>query len=410
MASFCYNTPIATDSHEHRAHLDDDGNIVLPDVAYTQAESMDIPPLEVEQTPEPVAEIPEPQPTRTEPSISARSRHIWQGVRSAVYETTQNVVLEGRSQLQASAAEFSGVKTEWNSAKQKLGTRLKAFMFQPVWIVKPNQKPKKRNRFTLFTLDAVRFGGTFATIFVLLFVGLNYESFWQIAKEKIDPLQNAQEAQARTASLDSALRQKLQHSPTLATAGTDDSLLSMVPTVGPPDNRLIIPKLNLNVPLVQPSVASLLAEDWTKVEEDIQEGLAEGVVHYPGTARPGQAGNFFVTGHSSYYPWAPGQYKTVFARLHLLEPGDEYYVYYGGDEYRYVVQSKTEVKPSNVDVLDQPTDKRISTLMTCTPVGTTLRRLILVAQEVDPVTGAPMDIGERHHDEPLNILPDSLPI
>ncbi|MBI2523917.1 hypothetical protein HYW11_01730, partial [Candidatus Peregrinibacteria bacterium] len=44
---------------------------------------------------------------------------------------------------------------------------------------------------------------------------------------------------------------------------------------------------------------------------------------------------------------------------------------------------------------DQPLDRRIATLMTCVPVGTTLRRLIVTAQELDPITGSPMAVGQH---------------
>ncbi len=131
------------------------------------------------------------------------------------------------------------------------------------------------------------------------------------------------------------------------------------------------------------------------METDIQDALQNGVVHYPGTAKPGQAGNFFVTGHSSYYPWAPGKFKSVFARLHDLKVGDEYWVYYGGDKHRYRIETLKEVSPGDVTVLDQPTDQRRSTLMTCTPVGTALRRLIVGAVEVDLTTGEVLKVGER---------------
>ncbi len=172
-------------------------------------------------------------------------------------------------------------------------------------------------------------------------------------------------------------------------------MLSYLPTVGPPQNRLIIPRLKLNVPLIDPPYDALLRQDWGQVESDIQSALQRGVVHYPGTARPGQAGNFFVTGHSSYYPWDPGHYKSVFARLGDLQVGDEYWVYYGGDKHRYIVRGKGEVSPSDTSVLDQPPGDRVSTLMTCTPTGTTLRRLIIAAQEEDPETGLPLKVGQK---------------
>lgn len=286
------------------------------------------------------------------------------------------------------------------------------FLTQPVWVVRPRKEPKRYSRITLFLVDTVRFGSTFAALFAALFVTLNYQSFWQIIEARLDPLQEIRAEATLGAGTTAQLRDKLLKSPVLTTAGgqMEGSLLSFLPPVGPPENRLIIPKLNLNIPIVVPSYSALLREDWVQVEEDIQKALEGGVVHYPGTAKPGQAGNFFVTGHSSYYPWAPGNYKTVFARLHLLSEGDEYWVYYGGDKHRYIVRSAYEVKPSNVDVLDQPADRRISTLMTCTPVGTTLRRLIISAEEVDPETTEPLAVGQQPVREVPKYKVEMLPI
>lgn len=150
----------------------------------------------------------------------------------------------------------------------------------------------------------------------------------------------------------------------------------------PTDNRLVIPKLGKSVPLVNMSTENIEGENWSELENQIQGGLREGVVHYPGTAKPGQNGNVFITGHSSYYPWDDGQYKDVFALLGQLEIGDEYHVYYDQKKFTYKVREMFEVNPDNVDVLQQPHDKKVSTLMTCTPVGTTLRRLIVKADQV----------------------------
>jgi len=72
--------------------------------------------------------------------------------------------------------------------------------------------------------------------------------------------------------------------------------------------------------------------------------------------------------------------------------------------------SKKEVKPSDVTVLDQPTNKRVSTIMTCTPVGTTLRRLIIKSQEIDPVTGIALQVGEKETRTVQDVLPSALPI
>ena len=85
-------------------------------------------------------------------------------------------------------------------------------------------------------------------------------------------------------------------------------------------------------------------------------------------------------------------------------------MYYGGDLHVYKVVKTYEVKPTDVSVLDQPNGKRFSTLMTCTPIGTTLRRLIVQAEEVDPFTGDKLDVGERASEELKPAKLDVLPI
>ncbi len=320
----------------------------------------------------------------------------------AIKRGTIATLAEGGRQFSASAKDGQRLGAALYDESTTLLGHLWYFLRQPVWVPRKGKPARKQSRGVLFVMDVARFGTTFALIFGALFVALNYQSFWQIAAAELDPLaavgqlsDGSQNLQAHLAGADNGHR--------------DD--LSVVPTVGPPDNRLIVPKLGLNVPIVNPPIDALLNEDWAKLEEDIQTGLQDGVVHYPGTARPGQAGNFFLTGHSSYYAWSEGDYKSVFARLSELSVGDEYWVYYGGDKHRYVVTGSHEVKPSDVHVLDQPTDARVATLMTCTPIGTTLRRLIVSAQEIDPITGVTLAVGEHATQEPLpKVKVEVLPI
>ncbi len=314
----------------------------------------------------------------------------------AVRRVTRGAVREGANQYRVS---INAGKPLLDRAKDDLvrfGRITWNFLAQPVWVPTRKKQIKEYSRGTLFLLDILRFGGTFAVIFLGLFLALNYDSFWQITSSKISMILSSPTIDVPQEKTDNAIVETLRASALQSQgARARGELLSFLPTVGPPDNRILIPKLKLNVPLVTPPVDALLQQNWTQVETDIQSALMDGVVHYPGTARPGQAGNFFVTGHSSYYPWAPGKYKTIFARLQDLNPGDEYWVYYKGDRHRYIVTEKKEVLPSDVTVLDQPENQRISTLMTCTPVGTTLRRLIVKAVEVDPLSGQPLKIGER---------------
>lgn len=327
------------------------------------------------------------------------AKEVWQNVRGKMYALTTDALQESARQYQSSFQQSMVTSRSVLQAFAEGTVHVWHFLTQPVWVPGRHNQPKQYSRGTLFILDSVRFGGTFASLFVVLFVSLNFQSFWSIAHSYVEPLADLTAGTALSSTLDKGLADKLKKIPSLAVAGADNgNLVSYLPEVGPPDDRLIIPKLDLNVPIVIPSNVHLLKEDWPALEEDIQQGLQDGVVHYPGTARPGQAGNFFVTGHSSYFPWAPGKYKSVFARLANLNVGDEYWVYYGGDKYRYVISEKKEINPGDVSVLDQPVGKRISSLMTCTPVGTTLRRLIITAQEVDPLTGTPMEVGEHQQE------------
>ncbi|MCX6807527.1 MAG: sortase [Patescibacteria group bacterium] len=154
--------------------------------------------------------------------------------------------------------------------------------------------------------------------------------------------------------------------------------------VQPIDFRLKIDKLEQNVPVVEAAVEPLLNQDWNALEKQIQADLQNGVVHYPATARPGTGGNTVITGHSSYYPWDAGRYKSVFALLEKLEAGDQFSVFYHQKEYKYKVESKNIIKATDVSVLNQDGDERV-TLITCWPTGTNYKRLVVIGK---PITDA----------------------
>ncbi len=231
----------------------------------------------------------------------------------------------------------------------------------------------------------VRFTVVTGMIFAVSFLAINFTAYKNILASAINP-----EAQAKA--------EQVLNTATGSNIKTIDAseLLPVLPDkkevrkkfawvempIAPTDDRIIIPKLGKSVPLVDMSTEHIEGENWADLEKQIQDGLRGGVVHYPGTAKPGQYGNVFMTGHSSYYPWDPGQFKDVFALLGQLVPGDEFIVYNNQIKYTYRIYDKLEVQPDNVDVLEQPKDRKIATLMTCTPVGTALRRLIIKAEEI----------------------------
>lgn len=247
----------------------------------------------------------------------------------------------------------------------------------------------------------LRFAETIATMtaFVVIFSVLltlsNWSAYSRILQDIVDPhaLGGLVEEQSydRDQIQQLILKNRLDAEGTPEVSSNEETVASVVAQqlqeIGdlyPHEMRLEVPKVfEGTIPIKDVDIEEFDFGDLYESENKIQESLREGVVHYPFTAAPEQYGNVFVTGHSSYSPWDPGKYKDIFALLHKLEVGDEYYIYSKGKKYSYRVMEIFEIQPNDISVLDQPTDQKISTLMTCTPVGTTLRRLIVRADLVD---------------------------
>jgi sortase A len=109
--------------------------------------------------------------------------------------------------------------------------------------------------------------------------------------------------------------------------------------------------------------------------------LKKSLIQYPQTALPGQLGNTVIFGHSVLPQFfSPKNYLTIFSTLYKLKQGDEIILEYDRSVYKYVVEEMFEVKPTNLSVLEQKFDNKTLTLITCSPPGTYLRRLIIKAQ------------------------------
>ena len=261
-----------------------------------------------------------------------------------------------------------------------------------------------------------RYFATSSVIFGVMLVGMNYSAYSTIVMNWISPdavkassnavieglmkskiTAYASESESGSFASESAeeIKKKLEES----NVAIKENILSpkkLVPAkpqlsvdfdVVPYENRLIIPKIGKNIPLVD--VESGNGVDFDHMENIFMRELEKGVIRYPGTARPGEAGNAFIFGHSSNFPWLPGSYNQVFALLDELSPGDEIIAYYDQKKYVYAVSEKTVVKPGDVKALsNRDNTKKELSLMTCWPVGTTLKRMLVFAElkSVDPVT------------------------
>jgi sortase A len=101
-----------------------------------------------------------------------------------------------------------------------------------------------------------------------------------------------------------------------------------------------------------------------------------GVGHYPGTAMPGEVGNFAIAAHRHAYGGG-------FENLHTLHVGDHVYVGTKDGWYEYTFRDIQYVQPTQVDVIDPvPTEpgvqpvNRLITMTTCNPFFSTQERMI----------------------------------
>ena len=154
-----------------------------------------------------------------------------------------------------------------------------------------------------------------------------------------------------------------------------DPTVSEAPTADP---RLLIPKLNVDVP-----VFFNISNDTATINNAMNHGVAQFKI--PGAdAMPGQIGNLVISGHSAGDIYSNNQYKFIFSGLERLVDGDLIYVNYNSVRYTYKVYKRETVEPTNVAALVYKIDKPILTLITCTPLGSDRYRLLVMAEQINP--------------------------
>ncbi|MCA9330723.1 sortase [Candidatus Saccharibacteria bacterium] len=148
-------------------------------------------------------------------------------------------------------------------------------------------------------------------------------------------------------------------------------------TTAGPEPKLIIPKINAELPVIY---------DQTAIDEaSIQDALEKGVVHYSTTSMPGELGNGAIFGHSSNNILNKGKYKFAFVLLRKLEVGDTFILQKDSKRYVYKVINKKVVPPSQVSVLNETYGKPATfTLITCDPPGTSTNRLVVTGEQITP--------------------------
>jgi LPXTG-site transpeptidase (sortase) family protein len=164
---------------------------------------------------------------------------------------------------------------------------------------------------------------------------------------------------------------------------SDDGIAAVDPTINTAvsdENKLIITKLNIDVP-----VHFGISNDTKTVNNAMMHGVAHFMV--PGAnAYPGQVGNVVITGHSAGDIYSSNQYKFIFSGLERLADGDLIYVDYNKVRYTYRITGRKTVEPTDVAALKYDGDKKMLTLITCWPLGTSRYRLLIFAEQISPTT------------------------
>jgi len=137
--------------------------------------------------------------------------------------------------------------------------------------------------------------------------------------------------------------------------------------------RLIIPSLSIDVPIVLPESSD---------ESILQGALERGVVFWPDSASLEEKGTIVILGHSSAYPWYKGVYGSVFSLLNKLEENDEIFVFSAEKKYVYRVIGKEINLPENLNIEKQE-EKSVLYLLSCWPINTNWKRITVKAVSID---------------------------
>ena len=262
-------------------------------------------------------------------------------------------------------------------------------------------EPKKKDRKTITFFSSATFLFKYLTtsliIFIVLIIWTNYNAYLNIAKwfffkEEIEKesksiLQSVEASNLKEKTIEKVTEEKKEEEEKASLSikkykkELDNKNISLKIEITPYENRVVIPKIGKNIPLVEIKNRKIDSEH--ELEDIFMKELENGVVRYPGSAIPWEEWNSFIFGHSSNFPWMNGDYNEVFSNLNFLEEWDEIIIYYNQKKFKYIVKEKRVIKPGDVSVLKKNISKKELSIMTCWPIWTTLNRLVVTGEMVE---------------------------
>lgn len=157
----------------------------------------------------------------------------------------------------------------------------------------------------------------------------------------------------------------LNFTPTISAASLPDAKAD--------DNRIIIPKIGVNIPYGSDGVKSLDKGAWWR---------------YPGRGNPEKGGNFIIAAHRFSIQPTPGQtiIKSPFYHIDQLKDGDQILVDYNGKRYGYQINKVFNVRPDQTEI-EAPVayDQSRLTLYSCDLGGSNEGRVVLYGKPLGEV-------------------------
>lgn len=150
-----------------------------------------------------------------------------------------------------------------------------------------------------------------------------------------------------------------------------ESIGSSSTTEKPQENRIVIPSIQIDEPIIEASGI------WA-----IKDG---GTWRRPNTSTPIDDGNTVIVGHRFY-----GSNVSTFYHLDKVLPGQKLAIYWEGEEIVYEVTEVKVVDATAVEI-ESPTPERQLTIYTCTPIWTAKQRLVVIAKPIIPDEGVAID-------------------
>jgi LPXTG-site transpeptidase (sortase) family protein len=155
------------------------------------------------------------------------------------------------------------------------------------------------------------------------------------------------------------------------------------PPASSPPTRLVIPKIDLDIPVVPVGTKTIKEGGSSKL---VWGDVPNAGAFHESSAYPGHPGNTVINGHRDIL-------GSVFLHLNRVDVGDEIILYVADVAYRYDVAetlvlpemfASAEQRAKNLQYIGYIPEERL-TLVTCTPVGLATHRLLVIARPSEPI-------------------------